>query len=93
MALEYAKRYPAHVSHAILVGTGPSQGPRHMAMAERRWEETVCPERKRLFENDMRQLEADIAAAPDQRFKAFSSASAPKAGTTQPSMPGRCGKG
>jgi len=71
MALEYAKRYPRRVSHLVLIAAGPSQGPAHRELAERHWEEAVCPERKARLERDLALLPADIAADPDRRFVAF----------------------
>ncbi|MBZ7920850.1 alpha/beta hydrolase [Ensifer adhaerens] len=71
MALEYAKRHPGHISHLVMVGTGPSHSARHMAVADRIWEETVSPERKATFEREMAALGADIAARPEERFKSL----------------------
>ncbi|MBP1870437.1 proline iminopeptidase [Ensifer adhaerens] len=71
MALEYAKRHPQRVSHVIMVGTGPSHSAGHMALADRRWEELVAPERKAVFEREMAALGADIAARPEERFKSL----------------------
>lgn len=71
MALEYAKRHPQHVSHVIMVGTGPSHSTGHMALADRRWEEVVAPERKAVFERDMAALGADIVDRPEERFKSL----------------------
>ncbi|MFK0275126.1 alpha/beta fold hydrolase [Ensifer sp. NPDC090286] len=71
MALEYAKRHPERVSHVIMVGTGPSHSARHMALADRIWEETVSPARKAIFEREMAKLGDDIAARPEARFKAL----------------------
>lgn len=71
MALEYAKRHPQHVSHVIMVGTGPSHSAAHMALADRRWEELVAPERKAVFEREMAALGADIAARPEEQFKSL----------------------
>ncbi len=71
MALEYAKRHPQHVSHVIMVGTGPSHSAGHMALADRRWEELVAPERKAVFERDMAALGADIVDRPEERFKSL----------------------
>jgi proline iminopeptidase len=71
LALEYAKAYPQRVSHVVMIATGPSLGPAHMRLAERYWEEAVCPERKAKLESDLRQLPADIQAAPERRFAAF----------------------
>lgn len=71
MVLEYAKRYPRKVSHAIMVGTGPSHSAPHMALADRRWKELVAPERKAIFERAMAELGADITARPEERFKSL----------------------
>ncbi|WP_298725803.1 alpha/beta hydrolase [uncultured Ferrovibrio sp.] len=71
MALEYAKRYPKHVSHVVMIATGPSHNAEHMTMAERHWQEAVCPARKAKLEREMAQLPADLAAAPEKRFIAF----------------------
>ncbi len=71
MALEYAKRHPERVSHLIMVGTGPSHSARHMALAERIWEETVSPARKAIFAREMAKLGDDIAARPEDRFKSL----------------------
>ncbi|MCA1441564.1 alpha/beta hydrolase [Ensifer sp. IC4062] len=71
MALEYAKRHPDRVSHVVMVATGPSHSPRHMAAADRLWAETVAPERKAIFEREMALLGSDIAERPDERFKSL----------------------
>ena len=71
MALEYAKRYPRHVSHVVLIATGPSHSAEHLQLAERNWEETVCPERKAQLERDLLLLQKEIAAAPERRFITF----------------------
>lgn len=71
MALEYAKRHPERISHVVMVGAGPSHSARHMALADRIWEETVSPERKAIFEREMAKLGADIAARPEERFKSL----------------------
>jgi proline iminopeptidase len=71
MALEYAKRFPDAVSHVAMIATGPGHSPAHMALAERAWEEAVCPERKERFAADMAALPEAIAADPDRRFVAF----------------------
>ncbi len=71
MALEYAKRHPERISHLAMIGTGPSHSARHIAIADRIWEETVSPERKAAFEREMAALGADIAARPEERFKSL----------------------
>jgi proline iminopeptidase len=71
MALEYAKRYPQHVSHVVMIATGPSHSAAHNAATERYWQESVCPERKARLERDLAGLPAEIEAAPEKRFVAF----------------------
>ncbi|MXQ13693.1 alpha/beta fold hydrolase [Microvirga makkahensis] len=71
MALEYAKRYPQHVSHVVMIGTGPSHGAAHQEASERYWQESVCPERKAKLAGDLALLPAEIEAAPEKRFVTF----------------------
>jgi len=71
MALEYAKRHPQHVSHVVMIGTGPSHSPAHQEVSERYWQESVCPERKAKLASDLAALPAELAAAPEKRFVTF----------------------
>ncbi|HEU6442602.1 MAG TPA: alpha/beta hydrolase [Microvirga sp.] len=71
MALEYAKRYPQHVSHVVMIGTGPSHSAAHRDASERYWQESLCPERKAKLAGDLALLPAEIEAAPDKRFITF----------------------
>lgn len=71
MALEYAKRYPANVTHVVLIAAGPSQSHMHLELAEQHWQEAVCPERKAHLEQDLRILGAELAASPEKRFITF----------------------
>jgi proline iminopeptidase len=71
MALEYAKRYPRHVSHVVMIATGPSHSAAHNAVTEQYWQESVCPERKAQLERDLAGLPAEIEAAPEKRFVTF----------------------
>jgi proline iminopeptidase len=71
MALEYAKRYPQHVSHVVMIATGPSHSAAHQAATERYWQESVCPERKAQLAGDLALLPAELEAAPDKRFVTF----------------------
>jgi proline iminopeptidase len=68
MALEYAKKYPRHVSHVVMICTGPSHSVAHVQLKEQYWEEAVCPERKAKLERDLKLLPEEIAAAPEKRF-------------------------
>ncbi|WP_059412862.1 alpha/beta fold hydrolase [Cupriavidus basilensis] len=71
LALEYARRFPAHVGHVVAVATSPDFSPAHLAAQERRWQETVAPERKRIDAEQMAALARDLAAQPDQGFIAL----------------------
>jgi proline iminopeptidase len=71
MALEYAKKYPQHVSYVVLIATGPSQSESFAQLTERHFQEAVCLERKARLEEDLRLLGNEIAAAPDRRFITF----------------------
>jgi proline iminopeptidase len=71
MALEYAKRYSQHVSHVVMIATGPSHSAAHQAATEQYWQESVCPERKPRLDADLAGLSAEIEAAPDKRFVTF----------------------
>jgi proline iminopeptidase len=71
MALEYAKRYPQHVSHVVMIATGPSHSATHQAATEQYWQESVCPERKAKLDADLAGLPAEIEAAPEKRFVTF----------------------
>lgn len=50
MALEYAKRYPEAVSHVVMIGSSPDLGLANAEAAQRNWEESVWPERKKALE-------------------------------------------
>lgn len=69
MALEYARRYPHHVTHVAMVGTGPSQSAAMAAWSERCFEEQATAERKAIFAREMGKLAGDLAAHPGERFK------------------------
>ena len=71
MALEYAKRHPQHVSHVVMIATGPSHSTAHQEATEQYWRESVCPERKGKLSNDLALLPAEIETAPDKRFVTF----------------------
>ncbi|WP_243372483.1 alpha/beta hydrolase [Microvirga solisilvae] len=71
MALEYAKRYSSHVSHVVMIATGPSHSAAHHEASERYWNESVCPERKARLASDLALLPGEIEAAPEKRFVTF----------------------
>lgn len=53
MALEYAKKYPEHVSHVVMIGVAPDLSADSAAAAERRWAESVDPERKAAMKDNL----------------------------------------
>lgn len=59
MALEYAKAFPENVTHVVMIGIAPDLGPASAAMAERRWNESVSPERKRCYAKALEALPDD----------------------------------
>lgn len=71
MALEYAKKYPQHVSHVVLIGMGPNQSSASHAAAEQYLQDSVCPERKAFLQENLNHLAQDIAASPEKRFITF----------------------
>lgn len=73
LALEYAKKYPQHVSHVVMIGISPNFSPQMAAAAERNWEESVWPERKQALAERIRQFSDDELAKlpPSQRFIAW----------------------
>ncbi|WP_300297466.1 alpha/beta hydrolase [Ferrovibrio sp.] len=78
MALDYAKAYPQHVSHVVMLNVAPDYAPVGHAAAERYLEESVCPERKVLLAQNMAKLPAAIAAAPDKAFVTYCLLMGPK---------------
>ncbi len=70
IALEYAKKYPQHVSHVVMLGISPNLSPAGKAAAEQYWQDSVCPERKAAMERNMLECsDEQLAQLPaDQRF-------------------------
>jgi proline iminopeptidase len=59
MALEYGKKYAAHVSHVVMIGIAPDLSAASQQAAERYWQESVCPERKAVFQANLQRLPDD----------------------------------
>jgi proline iminopeptidase len=70
IALEYAKKYPQHVSHVVMLGISPNLNPAGKTTAEQYWQDSVCPERKAAMERNMLECSDEkLAQLPaDQRF-------------------------
>lgn len=68
IALEYAKKYPEHVTRVILLNSAPtnSQERRHKSFLY--FYETANPERKIQYEKNMALLPNDIQQDPERRF-------------------------
>jgi proline iminopeptidase len=61
MALEYAKRYPEHTSHLIMIGISPDIGPASMELAEQNFQALADGDR-RAAENE------NMSALPDEQL-------------------------
>ncbi len=70
MALEYAKKYPANVSHVIMIANSPNYSAAFLEANNRYWEESVSPERKAILkENRQRVPDEKIdSVPPDEQF-------------------------
>ena len=70
MALEYAKKYPEHVSHVVLIGHGPDLSLKSHEMAEQYWKNSASLERKAALEENLPQFSKDQIAqlTPSQQF-------------------------
>jgi len=68
MALEYAKKYPAHVKGVVLLGASPDLSPESHAKAEANWQENASEERKAVFLKSMeRTTDAMIGQLPEEK--------------------------
>jgi proline iminopeptidase len=68
LALEYAKRYPEHVSHVVMIAQSPDSSAASYQAADRYLDESVCPERKAALAESLARLPADLAADPQNAF-------------------------
>jgi proline iminopeptidase len=70
MALEYAKKYPQHVSHVVMIGIAPNLSAASAAATEGYWQEFASPERKALLAERRRALpDSELEKlAPGPRF-------------------------
>jgi proline iminopeptidase len=62
MALEYAKKYPANVSHVIMIGIAPDLSASSAQAAQANWEKLASPERKSALEENLRNLTDEALA-------------------------------
>jgi proline iminopeptidase len=70
MALEYAKKYPANVSHVIMIGIAPDFSASSGQAAQASWEKLASPERRAALEESYRLISDEELAElpPDERF-------------------------
>lgn len=80
LALEYAKKYQKHVSHAVIIGMPPHMKAEYIAMAQHNWDEAVWPERKAAFERNIKLMpDEKLNQLPrDQWFLEMNFRNAPK---------------
>lgn len=68
IAVEYALKYPEHVSKLALFNTAPTNSPERQRQSFACFDETASPERKRHFEAEIAKLADDLAKEPERRF-------------------------
>lgn len=70
MALEYAKKYPANVSHVVMIGIAPDFSASSRQAAQQSWLQLASPERKSALEENQRKITDDQLAqlAPSERW-------------------------
>ena len=56
MALEYAKKYPANVSHVIMIGISPDLSAVNAEATEQNWQQLASSERKAIMEENLRRV-------------------------------------
>ncbi|MBD1901307.1 alpha/beta hydrolase [Trichocoleus sp. DQ-A3] len=78
MALEYAKKYPANVSHVVMMCLGPNYSHEGHLAAERYLNDSVCPERKAALAKNLTRLPEEISAAPEKAFITYCLLMGPK---------------
>lgn len=78
MALEYAKRYPANVSHVVMLCAAPNYSREAHLAAERYLNDSVCPDRKAALAKNLALLPQKIAAAPEKAFITYCVLMGPK---------------
>ncbi len=68
LALEYAKKYPEHVSHVVMIATAPNLSSATHKAADQYFQEEASPERKAFLDENLSHLPQEIAAYPEKRF-------------------------
>ncbi|MUH01169.1 alpha/beta fold hydrolase [Scytonema sp. UIC 10036] len=78
MALEYAKKYPANVSYAVMICGAPSYSHEAHKASVRYLNDSVCPDRKAVLAKNLARLPQEIEAAPEKSFITFCLLMGPK---------------
>lgn len=78
MALEYAKKYPANVSHVVMMCEAPCLSPEGHEAAQRYLNDSVCPERKAALAKNLARLPQAIEAEPEKAFITYCLLMGPK---------------
>ena len=80
LALEYARRYPAHVRGVVVIGTPPYRSDEVPSLSERFWEADASEERKEIVARRQAELTPEIRASlsPGELWTRNYLASAPK---------------
>ncbi|QBD76093.1 alpha/beta hydrolase [Ktedonosporobacter rubrisoli] len=68
LALEYAKKYPAHVQKVALFNSAPTNNQERQKQSIAYFLSAAEPERKKKFEQDIALLQEDIKRDPARRF-------------------------
>lgn len=65
MALEYAKKYPEHTSHVVMIGITPNMGEEVSVLADETYQRLADPERLEAEQENLRRIsDEQLAALP-----------------------------
>ncbi|HEY9820795.1 MAG TPA: alpha/beta hydrolase [Candidatus Sericytochromatia bacterium] len=78
MALEYAKKYPANVSHVVMMCVAPNYSQEGHLASLQYLNDSVCPERKAALAKNLARLPQEIEAAPEKAFITYCLLMGPK---------------
>lgn len=80
VAFEYARKYPEHASHAIMIGMTPGWNEEIWGPQRENWEANASDERKRILRNNFEKLTEDVLskASPSERVAKRYVANGPK---------------
>lgn len=68
LALEYAKKFPQHVSHVVMIAAAPSYSAENQRLIEQHFADVVCPKRKEWLYRRSTQYAAELRESPERRF-------------------------